>query len=145
VSRKNPRRTDTTPASTTPAHQIDDETYKAVAAATFKKLHKNAYVSDTDVLTGLDEDTEQRLSNAKLWTVVALCALSSAALGKLNALHSAAMEEDRLAKRLRAVADHLDSLSVQLSTQTKYGCLLLTNMPELQVRSGFASSIHTLG
>lgn len=102
---------------------------------TFQKLHHNSYVSDSDVLLGLDEETEDRLKGTRLWTVVALCALSSVALGKMEALHGAAMEEDRLAKRLQAVADYVDDLTVLLSSHTKFGCLLLTNMPDLQVCS----------
>jgi hypothetical protein len=78
----------------------DDETYKAVATATFKKLHKMP-VLDTDVLTGLDRDTERRLSI--VWTIGSVCS-QQRSLGKLDALCTFAAMEDRLAKRLQAVA-----------------------------------------
>lgn len=120
-------------SSVLPAASLVSEAERSVAAVTFKKLHKNVYVSDADLMTGMDEETEARLTNTKLWSVIALCALSSLARGKLDVLYSAAMEEDRLAKRLRAVTDHMDCITVNLSTLTKFGCLLLTNIPELQV------------
>jgi hypothetical protein len=99
VAGKNPRRADT-PASTTPAHQT---TMKLIKQSQLRRSRSctKCLSPDTDVLTGLDRDTERRLSI--VWTIGSVCS-QQRSLGKLDALCTFAAMEDRLAKRLRAVA-----------------------------------------
>ena len=79
-----------------------------------------------------DSDMQDKLLAAKLWPVLLLLATSPAAQQAFTRLQQGSGEEANVLRAFGALKDELNGLHVQLSTQRKFGCMLMVNLQELK-------------
>lgn len=70
------------------------------------------------------------LTRTKLWRILSLLTISGAAMAVFKRLYTASSEDSKVLSKLVRLRESISSLRLKLSVQRKYGCLLLTNLPE---------------
>lgn len=70
------------------------------------------------------------LDRTKLWRILSLLTISGAALAVFKRLYTASSDASRTLSNLLRLRESISNLRLELSVRRKYGCLLLTNLPE---------------
>lgn len=100
-----------------------------VNAAAVKTVSLAAFVGPPLVLE--DPSLAPALEGAKLWRILSLLTISGAAKAVFKRLYKASSEDSQVLHKLMCLRERVSNLRLELSVRRKYGCLLLTNLPEV--------------